>query len=259
MYRPQHIADEGRTDQPVIELRDVHKSFGDNHVLRGISCEVYDNTSAVIMGGSGSGKSVLIRSIVQLINIDRGEIYVNGMRTDVLEDAELDEVRLGIGFLFQSGALFDSMTIFDNMNFILERHSSLTSSERRERISEILSWVDISEKIDQFPAELSGGQRKRAALARALVLQPEIMIYDEPTTGLDPISVRTVSELIVRLRDERGITSLAITHDLECAEIIADNVHFLYEGRILTSGSYDELTRSEVPELRTFFGTKRLT
>lgn len=243
--------------RPVIELRDVHKSFGDNHVLRGISCQVFDNTSAVVMGGSGSGKSVLIRSIVQLIKIDQGQIFVNGIRTDTLDHEGIDEIRLKIGFLFQSGALFDSMTIFDNMNFILERHAGLRSAERRERIMEILSWVDISEKIDQFPAELSGGQRKRAALARALVLEPEIMIYDEPTTGLDPISVRTVSELIVRLRDERGISSLAITHDLECAEIIADDVHFLHDGKILTSGAYDDLTSSDIPELRTFFGTKR--
>ena len=209
------------------------------------------------MGGSGSGKSVLIRSIVNLITIDRGEVWINGERVDMLKGTELDRVRLGIGFLFQGGALFDSMTISQNMDFILNRHSELSSTERRTRIEEILSWVDIADKIDQYPSELSGGQKKRAALARALVLEPEIMIYDEPTTGLDPISVRTVSELIVRLRDERRITSLTITHDRECAAIISDRVHFLYDGRIMESGTLDELHASGLPQLRNFFGRSR--
>ncbi len=238
----------------IIELKDVRKSFGDNEVLKGISLKVFDNTSSVIMGGSGSGKSVLIRSIVQLIQVDSGEIWVKGIRADTLENPELNELRLQIGFLFQGGALFDSMTIFDNMNFILERHSEFSEAERRDRIVETLSWVDIADKVDQFPSELSGGQQKRAALARALVLGPDIMIYDEPTTGLDPVSVRTVSDLIVRLRDEQKITSLTITHDLVCAEIISDDVHFLYDGQIRESGPYEQLRQSEIPELRNFFG-----
>ena len=238
----------------VIELKDVHKSFGDNHVLSGISLRVINDTSAVVMGGSGSGKSVLIRSIVGLMGIDQGEVWINGERIDILEGHELDRVRLKIGFLFQGGALFDSMTIAENMDFILSRHSEMSFAERRDRIEDLLNSVDIIDKIEQYPSELSGGQKKRAALARALVLEPEIMIYDEPTTGLDPVSVRTVSELIVRLRDEKDITSLTITHDLECARIIADDVHFLHSGRIIEHGSLDDLRSSSIPELRNFFG-----
>ncbi|NND71229.1 MAG: ATP-binding cassette domain-containing protein [Rhodothermales bacterium] len=251
-HRPPHSPSES-----VIRLIDVTKSFGEVDVLKGISFDVSTDSSAVIMGGSGSGKSVLIRSIVKLVTIDSGEVWIRGERVDVLDGHDLDRVRLGIGFLFQGGALFDSMTIAENMDFILHRHSDLDFADRRLRVEEILSWVDIVDKIDQYPSELSGGQKKRAALARALVLEPEIMIYDEPTTGLDPVSVRTVSELIVRLRDEQNITSLTITHDLECARIIADKVHFLYDGRILESGTLHELQRSGLPELRNFFGTSR--
>ena len=241
-------------DDVMIALRDIHKSFGDAHVLRGASLEVEKGTAAVVMGGSGTGKSVLIKHVVQLLKPDKGEVWVKGQRVDQLEGDALDKVRLSTGYLFQGGALFDSMSVFDNMDFFLERHTDLEDDERRERIEEILAWVNLSQTATQFPAELSGGQKKRIGLARAIVLEPEILLYDEPTTGLDPISVRTVSDLIVRLRDERGITSIAITHDLLCAEIIADRAHFIYEGEIVESGTLEELEQSEHPKLRNFFG-----
>ncbi|NNE34458.1 MAG: ATP-binding cassette domain-containing protein, partial [Rhodothermales bacterium] len=162
--------------------------------------------------------------------------------------------RLNIGYLFQSSALFDSMTVSENLEFILYRHTGLKKTERIDRIEETLSWFDLVEKRTHYPAELSGGQQKRIALARAIVLEPEILLYDEPTTGLDPESVRMVSDLIVRLREERGITSVAITHDILCAEIIADDAYFLYDGRFLASGTLDEIRRVEHEAVRNFYG-----
>jgi phospholipid/cholesterol/gamma-HCH transport system ATP-binding protein len=241
-------------DDVIIELRDIRKSFGKNEVLCGISLLVERGTSAVVMGGSGSGKSVLIKHIVKLLEPDTGEVWVQGLFVNDLEGDALDELRLTIGYLFQGGALFDSMTVYENLAFILERHAGLSRGEIRDRIEETLTWVNLADTAAKYPAELSGGQKKRIGLARAIILQPQILLYDEPTTGLDPISVRTVSELIVRLRDERGISSIAITHDLLCAEIITDRAHFLYEGEIVVSGTFDELKTSDHPALRNFFG-----
>jgi phospholipid/cholesterol/gamma-HCH transport system ATP-binding protein len=241
-------------DQTVIALRDVYKRFGDHEVLRGVSLEVRRGTSVVVLGGSGTGKSVLIKHIVQLLKPDRGEVWVLGERVDQLAGDALDRLRLAIGYLFQGGALFDSMTVFANLDFILERHTDLDRAARRQRIEETLDWVNLRDKAPRYPAELSGGQKKRIGLARAIILEPQILLYDEPTTGLDPISVRTVSDLIVRLRDERGITSITITHDLLCAEIIADEVHFLHEGTFAAGGSLDDVRRSDHPEIRNFFG-----
>lgn len=242
-------------DHIVIELRDIEKSFEEKQVLRGVSLSVERGTSAVVMGGSGTGKSVLIKHVVHLLKPDRGEVWVNGRRLDLLNEDDIDAMRLHIGYLFQGGALFDSMTVYENLDFLLNRHTKFSKGERRARIEETLAWVNLREKAPQYPAELSGGQKKRIGLARAIILEPEILLYDEPTTGLDPVSVRTVSELIVRLRDERGITSVAITHDLLCTEIIADSVHFLFDGQIIERGTLATLRRSEHPELRNFFGT----
>ena len=239
-----------------VELRDVHKRFGDHEVLRGLSLSAMEGTSCVVMGGSGSGKSVLIKHVVQLLKPDQGEVWVLGRRMDLLGDDARDDLRLSIGYLFQGGALFDSMTVYEQLDFYLKRHTDLDAVDRRDRIRETLGWVNLVHAGEAFPSELSGGQKKRIGLARAIILQPHILLYDEPTTGLDPISVRAVSDLIVRLRDERGITSIAITHDLLCAEIIADDVHFLYEGRIVERGSLDEVRRSNHPEVADFFGRR---
>lgn len=243
------------SEDVLVELRDVHKSFGSKQVLRGVSLSVRQGVSAVVMGGSGTGKSVLIKHVVRLLEPDRGEVWVKGRRVDQLSADELDELRLSIGYLFQGGALFDSMTVYENLSFYLERHTALAPAERRDRIEETLSWVNLRQAASQYPAELSGGQKKRIGLARAIILEPQILLYDEPTTGLDPISVRTVSDLIVRLRDERGITSIAITHDLLCAEIITDEAYFLHEGRIIARGSLGDLQHSDHPVLRNFFGS----
>lgn len=238
----------------VIDLRDLHKSFGGVTVLNGVSLSVKEGTSAVVMGGSGTGKSVLIKHIVRLLEPDRGQVWVKGRRVDEMKPDELDELRLSIGYLFQGGALFDSMTVYEQLDFYLTRHTELDEDERDDRIEETLSWVNLRETAQKYPAELSGGQRKRIGLARAIILQPTILLYDEPTTGLDPISVRTVSSLIVRLRDERGISSIAITHDLLCAELIADHVHFLSGGEIVAEGTLEEVRDVPVPEVQEFFG-----
>jgi phospholipid/cholesterol/gamma-HCH transport system ATP-binding protein len=237
-----------------VRFVDVYKSFGENDVLRGITLDVIKGETAAVMGGSGSGKSVLIKHVVQLLRPDRGEVWVGEKRVDRLGGQELDDERLSIGYLFQGGALFDSMTVAENFDFVLDRHTPLTRSERGDRIAELLTWVGLVDKMDSQPSDLSGGQQKRIALARAIALSPRLMLFDEPTTGLDPISVRMVSDLIVRLREERGMTSIVITHDLLCAEIVADAVHFLDTGRILASGSLDSVRRSERPEIRNFFG-----
>lgn len=243
------------SEQVVIAMHGVEKAFGPLKVLKGIDFQVNDGISSVIMGGSGSGKSVLIKHIVGLLRPDSGEVWVKGQRVDQLSGDALDNVRLSIGYLFQSGALFDSMNVFENLEFFLERHTSDSKAEREDRIMDYLEMVGLPDKRNDLPAELSGGQRKRIALARALVLGPDIMLYDEPTTGLDPISVRSVSELIVRLREDLGVTSVAITHDLLCAEIIADDVHFLFEGSILASGTLDEVSRRKESALQEFFGS----
>ena len=238
----------------VIELKDVHKAFGRKRVLEGVSLKVPKGVTAVVMGGSGTGKSVLIKHVVRLLDPDRGEVWVNGKRVDEMTGDDLDQLRLNIGYLFQGGALFDSMTVFENLDFILKRHTDLHRKERADRIIETLEWIHLAHTAPQYPAELSGGQKKRVALARAIILEPGILLYDEPTTGLDPVSVRVVSELITRLRDERGITSVAITHDLLCAEIVADLAFFLQDGHIVSRGTLDDLKRSDHPALRNFFG-----
>jgi phospholipid/cholesterol/gamma-HCH transport system ATP-binding protein len=242
---------------PVVRLVDVHKAFGADPVLQGITMSVARGSTAVVMGASGSGKSVLIKHVVQLLRPDRGEIWAWDERVDELRGDALDALRLRIGYLFQGGALFDSMTVFENIEFILERHSRLGRRERADRVFELLAWVHLEEKADQAPSELSGGQKKRVALARALALEPHLMLFDEPTTGLDPVSVRSVSELIVRLREERGMSSVVITHDLLCAELVADRVHFLHDGAFLAEGTVDEVRAADHPEIRNFFGGSR--
>ena len=238
----------------VIAVRDIHKAFGPRKILKGVSLEVPCAKSVAIMGGSGTGKSVLLKHIVRLIEPDQGIVWVLGQQMDTLPPAELNQVRLRIGYLFQGGALFDSMNVVENMDFVLRRHTRLTDAERKERILETLDWVNLQEVKSQYPAQLSGGQKKRIALARAIILQPEILLCDEPTTGLDPVSVRTVSNLLVRLREQRSITTVIITHDLLCAEIAADSAVFLYKGKVLAQGTLHELRTHSHPELQKFFG-----
>ena len=240
-------------DDVVVELRDVHKSFGPKHILRGVNLAVPRGTSAVVLGGSGTGKSVLTKHVVGLLKPDRGEVWVLGERVDLMTDDQLDRKRTHVGYLFQGGALFDSMTVYENMRFYLDRLTTLSREEKDDLIEESLEDVNLPDKGPQYPAELSGGQKKRIGLARTLILRPDIILYDEPTTGLDPVSVRVVSELIAKLRDERGISSISITHDLLAAEIITDAAHFLSDGQIVAAGTLDEVRRADHPAVREFF------
>ena len=240
---------------PSVRFVGVRKAFAGVPVLDGVTLAVASGETAIVMGGSGTGKSVLIKHVVGLLKPDDGEVWVRDVRIDALSGEDLDRVRLRTGYLFQGGALFDSMTVTGNIEFLLERHTGLDATGRRVRVTELLEWVRLEPALaGRYPAELSGGQKKRVALARALALEPEVMLFDEPTTGLDPISVRSVSELIVRLREERGMTSLVITHDLLCAEITGGTVHFLYKGRIVLSGTLAEVSRTNHPFVRNFFG-----
>ena len=240
-------------DSVVVDLRDVHKGFGPKKILKGINLTVERGTSAVVLGGSGTGKSVLTKHVVGLLSPDKGEVWVLGERLDLMDQEQLDRKRTRLGYLFQGGALFDSMTVYDNMRFFLDRLTTLTTDEKDDLIMESLEDVNLPETRDQYPAELSGGQKKRAGLARTLILRPDIILYDEPTTGLDPVSVRVVSDLIVKLRDTRGISSISITHDLLAAEIITDRAHFLYDGEIVAAGTLGDVRRSDHPALQEFF------
>ena len=242
------------TVDSVIVVQDLHKAFGERQILRGVSLDVPRARSLAVMGGSGTGKSVLLKHLVRLMEPDEGVIWVHGRRIDTLSPDELDALRLRIGYLFQGGALFDSMTVAENMDFVLRRHTSMAETARLDRIMEALAWVNLQQAATQFPAQLSGGQKKRIALARAIILEPDILLCDEPTTGLDPVSVRTVSELMVRLRAERDMTMVIITHDLLCAEITADTAAFLHNGQVLARGTLAQLRAHEHLELRRFFG-----
>ena len=237
-----------------IQINNLHKAFGERKILQGVSVGVRRGSTLAVMGGSGTGKSVLLKHMVGLMEPDSGEVWVQGKQVDQLDQSSLNALRLRIGYLFQGGALFDSMTVAENLDFVLRRHSSMSASERTEQIQEAIAWVNLPHAAMQYPAELSGGQKKRIALARAIILSPDILLCDEPTTGLDPVSVRTVSNLIMRLKAERGITTVAITHDLLCAEIIADHAAFLYQGKTLAEGTLGELRAIQHPQLREFFG-----
>jgi phospholipid/cholesterol/gamma-HCH transport system ATP-binding protein len=240
--------------EPLIAVRELHKQFGGDKVLDGVSLFVPSGQSVVVMGASGAGKSVFLKHLVQLLKPDHGEVWMLGKRIDQLTGEALNAVRLSVGYLFQGGALFDSMRVYENLSFLLERHSPLSKPERDTHIRKALAWVNLEHTADQYPAELSGGQRTRIALARSVVLQPQIMLYDEPTTGLDPVSVRRVSGLIRRLQAEQGVTSITITHDQLCTEIVADKVYFLDRGRFVAHGTLDEVRQSKHPSVQSFFG-----
>ena len=240
-------------DNVVVELRDLYKGFGPKKILKGVNLAIERGTSGVVLGGSGTGKSVLTKHVVGLLQPDKGEVWVLGERLDLMTPEQLDRKRTRLGYLFQGGALFDSMTVYENMRFFLDRLTTLTKDEKDDLIEESLEDVNLPQTSKQYPAELSGGQKKRIGLARTLILRPDIILYDEPTTGLDPVSVRVVSELIVKLRDTRGISSIAITHDLLAAEIITDKAFFLLDGQIAASGTLDEVRHSDIPALQEFF------
>ena len=243
------------TTVPVIVINGLSKSFGeDNVVLKDVNLVVNKGENLVVLGKSGSGKSVLIKCLVGLVPADDGEIKI--FDTDImnLNNNELNLIRIRIGFLFQNSALYDSMTVRQNLEFPLKRHSKkLSPQEVESAVLEALGDVGLAEAIDKMPSELSGGMRKRIGLARTLILKPEIILYDEPTTGLDTITSREISELILAIQKKNKTTSIIITHDMACAKLTGDRVVILKEGLINAEGSYDELEKSDDEWVRSFF------
>lgn len=228
----------------IVRLVDVHKRFGRQVVLDGVSLDFESARTTVVMGPSGCGKSVMLKHIVGLLRPDKGEVYYDGRRIDELDEEELGPVRLQVGLVFQMGALFDSMTVEENIAFPLIEHTELSPRERADRIGEALETVDLSGVEAKLPSQLSGGQRKRVAIARALVLHPRVILFDEPTTGLDPIRSDGINELILKLQRKFGVTNIVVTHDLASAKKIADRVVMLLGGKVAADGTYEQLTRS---------------
>ncbi|MDV2479093.1 MAG: ABC transporter ATP-binding protein [bacterium] len=235
-----------------ITIADLHKSFGANHVLRGVDLTVEPGESMVIIGGSGSGKSVLIKHIIGLLKPDRGSILVNGEEVTTMRERQLKELRKKFGMLFQAAALFDSLTVGENVAFALVEHTRLSRAEIADRVREKLTLVGLPGTEDLFPAELSGGMKKRVGLARALAIEPEVILYDEPTTGLDPIMADAINDLIVEMRERFAITSVAITHDMVSAYKIGHRLAMLYQGKIIFTGTPEECKNTTDPMVRQF-------
>jgi phospholipid/cholesterol/gamma-HCH transport system ATP-binding protein len=231
-------------EKALIEVNDVHKSFANNHVLRGLSLAIRQGESMVVIGGSGTGKSVLIKCIIGILSPDRGNICVAGQDIGSLKEKDLYQLRKKFGMLFQAGALFDSMKVWENVGFGLLQHTTLSEKEVKKRAIEKLNLLGLHQIEDLMPSELSGGMRKRVSLARAIAMEPEILLYDEPTTGLDPIRADTINELIVEMRKKIKVTSITITHDMVSAYKVGDRIAMLYQGKIIEVGTPDEIKNS---------------
>lgn len=240
--------------EDVMVIDHLYKSFGDNSVLADFSLRLRKGENVAVLGKSGSGKSVLIKCIIGLMDPDQGKINVLGQDIAELNHHELDEIRTKVGFLFQSNALYDSMTVRENLEFPLRRHSiKLTVAERDDKVMGVLKNVGLAHTVDMMPAELSGGMRKRIALARTLILDPEIILYDEPTTGLDPITGKEISNLIKEVGDKYNTSSLIISHDLNCILLTADRIIMLIDGKCYAEGRYEELIKNTDPKVKQFF------
>lgn len=242
-------------NKPVLEIKELHKSFGDNHVLNGFNLKLYKGENLVVMGKSGSGKSVMIKCLVGLLAADSGSIKINDFDITSLGRKELDILRTEIGFLFQGSALYDSMTVRENLEFPLRRNQDKvdTSQTTTELVVEALKNVGLEEAIDMMPAELSGGMQRRVALARALILKPKIILYDEPTTGLDPITAKEIIQLMRTIQKTYKTSSLIITHDVDCARVISNRMILLVDGTNYAEGTFEELSVSEDPKVKAFF------
>jgi phospholipid/cholesterol/gamma-HCH transport system ATP-binding protein len=235
-----------------IRVVNLHKSFGEKEVLRGVNMDVREGESMVVIGGSGSGKTVLIKCIIGLMPPDQGEIYVDGEEIHSLDEEKMSDVRKKFGMLFQWGALFDSLTVWENVGFGLRHQTQLKEEAIRKIASEKLALVGLKNVEDLMPAELSGGMRKRVSLARAIAVEPEILLYDEPTTGIDPILADAINDLIVEMKEKLQVTSIAITHDMKSAYKIADRIAMLYEGKIIGVGTPEEMKNSSNPIVQQF-------
>ena len=236
----------------MIELNNVYKAFGPKQVLNGFSLTVAEGDTVSLVGFSGAGKSVTLKHIVGLLEPDSGSVHVDGLHVSSLSRQQLYEMRRKVGYVFQFAALFDSMTIAENLAMGLVKHGGYGKDEIRERISESLKRVELEGFESRYPAELSGGQRKRAGLARAIAFRPKYLLYDEPTSGLDPVTTAVIDRLILKMRDDLGVTSLVITHDMGSAYNVSDRIAMLYEGRVLEQGTPDEIRNTQNSIVRGF-------
>ncbi len=242
------------SSEVIVSIQHLKKSFGSKEVLKDINLELKKGENVVVLGKSGMGKSVTIQCIVGMLKPDGGSLKVFGEEVAALDDKQLKELRIKTGFLFQSGALYDSMTVRENMEFPLTRVLKMKDQkEIDERVEEILDSVGLKDAIDKMPSDLSGGMKKRAGLARTLIVHPELMLYDEPTTGLDPITSREISDLILTMQKKYKTTSIIITHDMECARITADRVVIMNNGKYIAEGSFDELHNSKNENVSAYF------
>ena len=240
------------SDDVVIRVRNLHRAFNDQQVLTGVDLDVPHGETTVVIGRSGIGKSVLLKHIIGLMKPDEGQIWIDGEDVTPLPIKEMDHIRRKFGMLFQNAALFDSMNVFDNVAFPLREHTRLNRGEIEDRVREKLRLVGLDGAEGKMPSELSGGMRKRVGLARAIALDPPIILYDEPTTGLDPILCDTIDRLIMRMQEELDVTSVVISHDIEGAFKIGDRIAMLHDGRIRASGTPEEIRNTEDPVVRQF-------
>ncbi len=236
----------------MIEIKGIHKWFGTNHVLTGVDLTIKEGETIVIIGRSGCGKSVLLKHIMAILEPDEGDIRIDGRSMLSMEPEEQDEFRLQLGMLFQGAALFDSLTVLENVGFSLFEHTSLSEEVIRQKVLEKLRMVGLEGIEDLMPASLSGGMKKRVGLARAICNDPKIILYDEPTTGLDPINADVINELILRMQKQLKVVSIVVTHDMTSAYKVADRIAMLYEGRIIGVGTPDEIRNSSDPIIQQF-------
>ncbi len=237
--------------QPVV-VKGLRKAFGEQQVLKGIDLAVNKGEILAVLGKSGTGKSVLLRLLIGLEKPDAGSICIRGQETTDLQMDQLNEMRLKVGFLFQEGALYDSLTIAENVAFPLRRHTKMSDSERQEKVRTLLNSVGLDKDLEKMPAGISGGMRKRVGLARALALDPEILLFDEPTAGLDPITAAEIGKLIQKQREKRNVTSIVVTHDMHAAHHFSDRLVMLKEGNILLTGTFEDFQKSKDPFVAQF-------
>mgnify|MGYP000300413600 FL=1 len=240
--------------KPILEIKNLNKKFGDNQVLNGFNLELFEGENLVVMGKSGSGKSVMIKCLVGLIEPDSGSIKVMGKELTNLNQSQFDALRTEIGFLFQGSALYDSMTVRENLEFPLRRHiNRFKSNNTKTLVEEALTNVGLLHAIDLMPSELSGGMKRRVAIARTLILKPKIILYDEPTSGLDPITSKEIIQLMVNIQEQHKTSSIIITHDVDCARVIANRMILLINGKNYIEGSYTDLNKSSDEKVKAFF------
>ena len=248
---------ENNQHNPAIRITGLHKAFGEQVVLDDVSLTVERGKTLLVLGRSGTGKSVLLKLLIGLQQPDNGEIEINGAKITTLPLNDLNQLRKKIGFLFQNAALYDSLTVEENVAFPIRRHLKMSNDERQARVRELLARVGMEDALKKMPANISGGMKKRVGLARALALDPEIMLLDEPNAGLDPITAAEIDELIRDLQQERGITSIVVTHDMRSVQTVADRVALLNQGSIVIEGTPEELQQSDDPFVVSFMQKKR--